>query len=232
VVAAAGNEGNAPDAVSYAPGNDPYVISAGATDDRATRTVLDDVLAPWSSRGLTQDGVKKPEVLAPGTRLSATLALHSDLQDLCKTCVEDKRYFRMGGTSMSTALVSGVSALLLQAHPGWTPDQVKGALHSTLVDVPGVGGEVNAMRALDATRLTSNQGLVPNELIVPETGLIDFGRASFRRASFRDAGGKYDSRWSRASFRCECVSGGADGIDPARASYRRASFRRTASVTK
>ena len=36
VVAAAGNDGIAPDAVSYAPGNDPYVISVGGMDDRGT----------------------------------------------------------------------------------------------------------------------------------------------------------------------------------------------------
>ena len=66
VVAAAGNEGIAPDAVSYAPGNDPYVISVGGMDDRGSRTRDDDILAPWSSRGVTQDGVRKPDVLAPG----------------------------------------------------------------------------------------------------------------------------------------------------------------------
>ena len=36
VVAAAGNMGTASDAVSYAPGNDPYVITVGAVDDQGT----------------------------------------------------------------------------------------------------------------------------------------------------------------------------------------------------
>ena len=36
VVAAAGNRGDAADAVDYAPGNDPYVISVGATDEAGT----------------------------------------------------------------------------------------------------------------------------------------------------------------------------------------------------
>ena len=35
------------------------------------------------------------------------------------------RFFRMSGTSMATAVTSGVVALMLQAHPEWTPDQVK-----------------------------------------------------------------------------------------------------------
>ena len=33
VVSAAGNRGDAADAVQYAPGNDPFVISVGATDE-------------------------------------------------------------------------------------------------------------------------------------------------------------------------------------------------------
>jgi len=233
VVAAAGNEGRADDAVSYAPGNDPYVVSAGAVDDRGTRTVADDVLADWSSRGMTQDGVRKPEVLAPGAHLGSTLADESDFEGLCPECVVGNRYFRAGGTSMSAALVSGVAALLIEEHPDWTPNQVKGALRSTLTDVPGAGGMVNAKRALDATSLTSNVGLVPNELIVPTTGLIDYARASFRRASFRDASGSpLDALWSRASFRCECGLLDSGAIDPTRASFRRASFRRTIGFHK
>jgi serine protease AprX len=80
VVTAAGNEGTSGNAVSFAPANDPWVISAGAVDDRSTLTRLDDALAPWSSRGWTQDGVRKPEVLAPGVRLVSTLAPNSDFR--------------------------------------------------------------------------------------------------------------------------------------------------------
>jgi serine protease AprX len=227
VVAAAGNEGAAEDAVSYAPGNDPYVISVGAVDDRGTRDNGDDRLAEWSSRGVTQDGLRKPEVLAPGSHLVSTVAPMSDLTEMCPTCLRDGRYFRMGGTSMSAAVVSGVAALIVQRHPDWTPNQVKGALMSTLANVPGVGGEVNAYRAMSASSLTSNAGLAANELIDPATGEIDHLRASFRRASFRSVdGSELDASWSRASFRCDCslLDGGA--IDPARASFRRASFRK------
>src|SRR5690242_20365220 len=56
VVAAAGNLGNAPDAVSYAPANDPYIITVGGTDTGATAMTSDDSQASWSSRGVTQDG--------------------------------------------------------------------------------------------------------------------------------------------------------------------------------
>ena len=95
VVAAAGNEGAGADSVSYAPANDPFVITAGGLDDRGTWSERDDVLAQWSSRGVTQDGIRKPEVLAPGARLVAALAPRSDFADLCPSCVVDSEYFRV-----------------------------------------------------------------------------------------------------------------------------------------
>ena len=233
VVAAAGNEGTADNAVSFAPGNDPFVVSVGAVDDQGTRRIDDDRLADWSSRGKTQDGFRKPEVLAPGAHLASTTSPGSDLWSQCDGCRVGDHYFRMGGTSMSAALVSGVAALVVEKHPEWKPNQVKGAIQSTLRNVIGTGAEVNAQDALYATNLGSNTGLVANDLIDATTGQIDWARASFRRASFRDASGSpLDPLWSRASFRCDCglLDGGV--VDPARASFRRASFRKTIGFNK
>ena len=227
VVAAAGNEGATNDGVTFAPANDPWVITAGALDDKGTGSRLDDALAPWSSRGLTQDGVRKPEVLAPGAGLVSTLAPNSDFARACSGCVTDGRYFRASGTSMSAAVVSGASALLLEEHPAWTPAQVKGALTSKLVDVPGVGGAIDVAAALDATSVFSTT-LTPNSLVDPSNGLIDWSRASFRRASFRDASGSpLSAAWSRASFRCDCGFTSSGEVDPSRVSFRRVSFRKT-----
>jgi len=227
VVAAAGNDGTQSDAVSYAPGNDPFVITAGATDDRGTWSRDDDVLAPWSSRGLTQDGVQKPDVLAPGARLVAALAPGSDFTDLCPTCVVGGRYFRVSGTSMSTAVVSGVAALMLEEHPDWSPDQVKGAMVATLDNVPGGGGKVDAAAALAGSGV-ANAGLTPNSLVSRETGEIDWSMASFRMASFRDASASpLAPSWTMASFRCDCSLLSSGEVDPAMTSFRMASFRRT-----
>ena len=226
VVAAAGNDGDAPGAVSYAPGNDPFVITAGALDDRGSTRLDDDVLAPWSSRGVTQDGFQKPEVLAPGNRLVAPLAPRSDFQSLCRRCVVGRNYFRLSGTSMSSAVVSGVAALVIQANPGMTPNQVKGAILSTRRQVPGVGAAIDANAALDGTG-SANGGLTPNTLIDPATGQIDWGRASFRRVSFRDAAGSaFGALWTRASWRCECGFDASGQVDSNRVSFRRVSFRR------
>jgi serine protease AprX len=228
VVTAAGNEGATNDGVTFAPANDPWVITTGALDDKGTFTRLDDTLASWSSRGVTQDGVRKPEVLAPGAALVSTLAPNSDFQRLCSSCVTDNgRYFRAGGTSMSSAVVSGAAALLLEAHPDWTPAQVKGALTTRLVDVPGAGGVIDVNAALDANSAFS-VNLAPNTLVDPGTGQIDWARASFRRASFRDASGSpLGASWSRASFRCDCGFTESGDVDPTRVSFRRVSFRKT-----
>jgi serine protease AprX len=230
VVTAAGNEGTTNDGVTFAPANDPWVITAGALDDKGTFSRLDDVLAPWSSRGLTQDGVAKPEVLAPGARLVSTLAPNSDFAHLCPECIVDGKYFRAGGTSMSSAVVSGAAAVLIEAHPDWTPAQVKGALMAKLVDVPGAGGVIDIAGALDANSAFS-VNLAPNTLIDPATGQIDWARASFRRASFRDASGSpLSASWSRASFRCECGFTESGEVDPTRVSFRRVSFRKTTDL--
>jgi serine protease AprX len=228
VVAAAGNEGTSGDAVDYAPGNDPYVVTVGAFDDKGTRDNWDDEVAGWSSRGWTQDGVRKPEVLAPGKGLVAALAPNSDFEDLCGSCVVNERYFRLSGTSMSTGVVSGVVALMLEENPWMSPNQVKGALMSTLRNVRGTGAAVDADAAMDA-RSSANGGLTPSRYINPATGdLADWARASFRRASFRDAyGSPLGADWTRVSFRCDCGYDASGEVDPQRVSFRRVSFRRT-----
>ena len=128
VVAAAGNRGDAADAVQYAPGNDPYVISVGAADEGNTPDPSDDVTATFSSRGITQDAFAKPELTAPGARIVAPLAMGSAFAALCPQCVIGSEYLRIGGTSMSAPVVAGAAALLLQARPELNPDEVKALL--------------------------------------------------------------------------------------------------------
>jgi serine protease AprX len=226
VVAAAGNRGTAVDAVSYAPGNDPYAISVGAVDDLATKNTKDDVLASWSSRGKTQDGVSKPDVLAPGAHLVSMLAPGSDFAALCPTCVVSGQYIRLGGTSMAAAVTSGVVADLLQIHPTWTPDQVKAVLMGTARTVTS-GKEVAAdmaVKANPASQPNPNLGLTPNTLLDPATGDIDYARASWGKASWSTAADALKASWSKASWSCACSRTATGDIDPTRASWSRASW--------
>src|SRR6201987_2223868 len=73
VVAAAGNEGPAPQTIDV-PGNVPYVITVGASSDNYTTTVPgDDFLASFLSTGPTFEGFVKPEIIAPGGHVIAVL---------------------------------------------------------------------------------------------------------------------------------------------------------------
>jgi len=132
VVAAAGNSGPDPMTVGV-PGNVPYVITVGAmTDSFTPANPNDDLMATWSSAGPTFDGFVKPDLVAPGGHMiglmspDSWIALeHPEFYD------PDGNYFVMSGTSQSTAVVSGVVALLLQVRPWLTPDQVKCRLTAT-----------------------------------------------------------------------------------------------------
>jgi serine protease AprX len=213
VVAAAGNMGTASDAVSYAPGNDPYVLTVGAVDDQGTRSHFDDVPTTWSSQGQTQDGIAKPDVLAPGAHIVSTLAPDSQFANLCPTCVVDGSYFQASGTSLAAPIVSGVVADLLAAHPDWTPDMVKGAIVNTAVSLDGGGDELNAIAAYwaDGSDLTSNQGLTPNTMIDPSTGSIDYNAASWSTASWSTATNPLTASWSTASWSCQSCSSSSSG---------------------
>lgn len=132
VVTAAGNDGGRPGSVAT-PGNDPYVITVGALDSRRTPGYwTDDTLPEWSAAGPTADGFVKPDLLAPGVNI--VTFMHSDPLDPARSqrivqmhpdASATTSLFRMSGTSMATAVASGVAALMLQASPDLEPDQVK-----------------------------------------------------------------------------------------------------------
>jgi serine protease AprX len=232
VVTAAGNRGTAADAVNYAPANDPYVITVGGGDDMGTQNIRDDVLATWSSAGRTQDGFAKPEVIAPGAKLVSTLAPNSDFTNLCPNCVVDGQYLRIGGTSMAAGVTSGVVAGLIGQHPDWTPDMVKGAVVKTARMVGGMGRMINAADATKAfasgtSDKPANANLIPNPIVNPTTGEIDYTRATWTRATWTTAADLLRATWSRASWTCACFATNEQiSVDPTRATWSRASWTR------
>jgi serine protease AprX len=233
VVAAAGNRADDADAVSYAPGNDPWVITVGAVDDQGTKQIADDVLASWSSRGVTQDGHAKPDVVAPGARLVSTVPPGAAYRALCPACVVDGEYFRAGGTSMAAAVVSGAVADILQAHPDWTPDEVKRAIS----DTSSTDGEIALDRVL--TRFSNrppapaNAGLPTSQWLDPATGGFDYARTSLTRADWAPAESPLDAPWALVGWMRTSLTAvpfdptGANCIELERTSLTRTSLTRT-----
>ena len=131
VVASAGNGGPAPLSVGV-PGNTPYIITVGALTDNYTPNQLgDDYMPPFSASGPTLDAFVKPDLIAPGAHIPSLMRNTSYLaQEYPENRVKG-HYFKMSGTSMSAAVVSGIVALMLKAHPALTPDQVKYRLAMT-----------------------------------------------------------------------------------------------------
>ncbi|MCX4733690.1 S8 family serine peptidase [Streptomyces sp. NBC_01363] len=113
-VVAAGNAGSGTETVS-SPGCAPGVLTVGAVD-------RDDTTAWFSSRGpVAVTHTLKPEIAAPGVDISAANAGGRGVY----------AYRTMSGTSMATPHVAGAAAIVRQAHPDWTAQQIKAALVSS-----------------------------------------------------------------------------------------------------
>ena len=241
VVAAAGNRGTAGDAVKYAPGNDPYVVTVGATDDQGTDDLADDAPASWSSRGTTQDGIAKPDVYAPGARIVSNLAPNSAYADLCASCLrENGEYIRTGGTSMAAPMVAGAAAIGFQLDPTLTPNRIKALLRDsdrelTDTSIDSLSMMVAAQRFMSDGGALANQGLTPNEYINPATGAIDYSRSSWSRSSWSTASELLRSSWCRSSWSMapveEPAAGYVDTVVPSRSSWSRSSWSRSSWST-
>ncbi len=197
VVCAAGNRGTDKNATWFPPSNDPYVITVGATDEAGSPDPIDDTLAPFSSRGKTQDGIAKPEVVAPGRRIIAPLA--------SATCMIAKLYpdrltgdghIRLSGTSMAAPVVAGAVALIRALYPNLTPDQVKWLLvNKPTTTYKGADGVplISAAAALawakepKNTVGKANQGLTPTRNLLSLDLLGVLSSASFNQAYWDQA---------------------------------------------
>jgi subtilisin family serine protease len=116
---AMGNEGSGSGSL-IAPADADSIISCGAVYGSGD-------IVYFSSRGPTYDGRIKPEVCAQG------------VSTRCANPSGTTGYTYADGTSLSTPLIGGTAAVILSAHPSWTPMQVREAMmesgdHSTSPD--------------------------------------------------------------------------------------------------
>ncbi|MBP9773831.1 MAG: S8 family serine peptidase [Candidatus Peribacteraceae bacterium] len=119
VVAASGNNGPE-DGTVNSPGVARSVITVGAVD-------RDGIPSNYTAHGPTLAFTMKPDILAPGSSICSAKKVGTTLGTDCL----DSNHMALSGTSMAAPHITGLSALIRQAHPDWTPAQVKFAMRST-----------------------------------------------------------------------------------------------------
>lgn len=117
-----------------------------------------------SSRGPTLDLLIKPDLNAPGTDIVAAVPFEAS----------STGYAALTGTSMASPHIAGAAALLRQAHPEWTTQQVKAALMNTASNLTDLFGASFRPIEQGAGFLDIARAVAPQVSIMP--GSISFGQ--------------------------------------------------------
>jgi serine protease AprX len=148
VVAAGGNDGDVTKTLAD-PASDPHIIAVGAMDDAGTADTSDDVVPSWSTHGTDARHV---DVVAPGVSVLGLRVPGGTADTANPQAQVGSRFARASGTSQAAAVVSGEVALLLQANPGLTPDQVKVLLQDNADGLPRTSVKMGGSGGTDLKR--------------------------------------------------------------------------------
>lgn len=119
-----------------------------------------DHLADFSSRGpVTGSWEIKPDVVAPGVAINSTVP---------------GGYLALRGTSMAAPHVAGACALLKQAHPDWTPEQIKAALMNTALPLVKKNQSTLHTYEQGAGRIRVDKAVKTDSIVVPSS--LQFGK--------------------------------------------------------
>ncbi|MGG5255190.1 S8 family serine peptidase [Neobacillus sp. SM06] len=127
---------------------------------RLEMEVEKDRLADFSSRGpVTVTWDVKPDVVAPGVAIESTVP---------------GGYLALKGTSMAAPHVAGACALIKEAHPDWTPAEVKAALMNTAKPLRKNGGDDYHAYEQGAGRIQVDKAVKAGTLVLPSS--VQFGK--------------------------------------------------------
>ncbi|GGJ91933.1 minor extracellular protease vpr [Lentibacillus kapialis] len=117
-------------------------------------------MADFSSRGpVTVNWDLKPEVSAPGTNILSTVP---------------GGYQELQGTSMAAPHVTGAMALLMEAHPNWSAQQLTGALKTTAARIKNEQGKPFAPIIQGAGEIRPEKAI--NTRAIIDKPLLSFGK--------------------------------------------------------
>jgi serine protease AprX len=160
VVVSAGNDGTAATSLG-SPATDPYVIAVGASDTRSTPATNDDTVAPFSSLGTYE---RSPDVVAPGVGVVSLRVPGSVIDDSYPEARMSSTLFRGNGTSQAAAVVSGVAALMLQANPSLTPNEIKARLVKSAVRLGNADRRLQGSGSVDVVGALRLSGLAKSDI--------------------------------------------------------------------
>lgn len=226
VVAAAGNYGVNPETgrEGYAgitsPGNAPSAITVGAANTAGTERRDDDRVASFSSRGPTWfDGLAKPDVVAPGFNLVSNQVSGSTLATQNQSLIVHEgsaKYLRLSGSSMATALVSGLAALMAEssgsgAYQRWQAEQsnLRWYQRSEYAGAPALTpNAIKAMLQYSATPLGTADG-VPYDALTQGSGEVN-GAGALQLAYSADTTRRAGTFWLTDAWPPVTQFGGVD----------------------
>ncbi len=158
-----------------------------------------DVLSDFSSRGPSRWGTLKPDLGAPGDIIFAAVSPTAVTgYSAANQAATANLYGVKSGTSMASPHIAGAAALLRQAHPDWSPMEVKSALMTTARSGVTIEGDV------PASPLQIGAGRVDVARAVKAGLLLDESVDNFRNANPAEGGD--ESKLNLASFyRLACV---------------------------
>jgi minor extracellular serine protease Vpr len=143
-----------------------WLLNEGGKGGQWVETIMSQAkeeIAPFSSRGpVTTSWKVKPDLVAPGVNIVSTVP---------------GGYQPLQGTSMAAPHVAGVAALILEAHPDWTPKEVKATLLSSADLI--TRGENFYQPTEQGNGMLDIRGSIQPELLI-ESGSLEFGRIGDR----------------------------------------------------
>ncbi|MDM5198659.1 S8 family serine peptidase [Fictibacillus enclensis] len=115
------------------PAHHPFVIAAGAVNDRETSETSPVVSSIFTSVISNISGCNKPDFLFPGLSIAGPLSPNSILAKQLEPFVLNSDYISLSGSSIAAGFCSGTAALLLQAYPPLKPEAVQKYMRLAMV---------------------------------------------------------------------------------------------------